>query len=246
MDLTMLHQMSRHGHVDAMLEDALALSTDVTGIPVGVTAIRNLAQILWPKKVDADCVLTPLTLLEAASALKNTPELHEFDYTALLHYLQRSGRQYRAFSDFPHPKNALILPPQAKTPLQLHRGECTFSCRRSHQGNSAIRFYNPSTQAHATGFIEIIWRIPLEGSMQSFMVVWPHTQLFDIEEARAPFQNLQGFMSRIVDTHSTENPVIIEPNHIITHLTTFRRPKGTYGIQKETLVVCWALNRGRR
>jgi len=50
-------------------------------------------------------------------------------------------------------------------------------------------------------------------------------------------------MSNVIDTHSMEEPVIIEPNHTVTDLTTFRRPKG---IQKETLVVCWALNRGRR
>jgi len=110
----MLCQMSRCGRVDAMLKDALVPSADATGIPVGATAIRNLAQILRPKKVDADCAPTPLTLLEAASALKNAPELHEFDYTALLHYLQRSGRQYRTFpipkkhSSFPHEPKLLF------------------------------------------------------------------------------------------------------------------------------------------
>ena len=51
-------------------------------------------------------------------------------------------------------------------------------------------------------------------------------------------------MSWIVDTHSTEDLVIIKPNHIITHLTTFQHLKGTYGIQKEMLIMCWALNRG--
>ena len=110
----------------------------------------------------------------------------------------------------------------------------------------AISFYNPSTETHVTGFIEKNWQIPLQGSMQPFVVVQPHTHLSAIKEGKAPFKNYQGFMSRIVDAQSTENPVIIEPNHIITHVTTFQRPEGTYGIQRETLIVCWALNRGHR
>ena len=182
------------------------------------------------------------------SALKHVLKHPELNYTALIYYLQRSQHQYWAFNDFPHPRNALILSPQAKTPLQLHHGEYTFSCWTLHQANSTIRFYNLSTQTHATGFIERIWQVPLEGSMQSFVVVWPHAQLSNIEEERAPFQNSPGFMSQIVDAKATEdkNPVIIEPNHIITHLTTFWHPEGTYGIQKRTLIMCWALNRGCR
>jgi hypothetical protein len=246
MDLTMLRQMSRRGRVDAMLKDALEPSTDGAAIPMEVTAIQNLAQILQPKDASIDCAPIPLAPTEIATALKNAPNLDEFDYAALLHYLRGSGRQYRDFNDFPHPKNALVLPPRAETPLQLQRGECTFSCRHSHEGNSAITFYNPSTQARATGFIEKIWRLPLEGSMQSFVVVRPHRRLSAIEEGMAPFQHYPGFMSQIVDAHAIDGPVIIEPHHIVTHLTTFRRPKGTYDIPRETLVVCWALNRGRR
>jgi hypothetical protein len=204
MDLTMLRQMSCRGRVDAMLEDALGQPADTPVISTGATAVgviatRNLAQILRPQKASAQGAPIPLTFSNAAAALKNAPELHRVDYNALLHYLQRSGRPYRAFDDFPHPKNALILPPRAETPLQLLRGECTFSCRRSHQGNSAISFYNPSTETHATGFIETIWWVPLEGSLQPFVVVRPHTLLSAIEEAKAAFQNYQGFMSRIID-----------------------------------------------
>ena len=50
-------------------------------------------------------------------------------------------------------------------------------------------------------------------------------------------------MSHIVDAIPSHNLLIIEPIHIVTHLTTFRRPVGTYGIPRETIIVCWALNR---
>lgn len=56
-------------------------------------------------------------------------------------------------------------------------------------------------------------------------------------------------MTRIVDAEASKEDselVVIEPAHIVTHLTTFHRPAGTYGIDKDILVVCWALNRGRR
>ncbi|KAE9393831.1 hypothetical protein BT96DRAFT_943640 [Gymnopus androsaceus JB14] len=39
---------------------------------------------------------------------------------------------------------------------------------------------------------------------------------------------------------------IVEPQHIITHLTTYKRSAGTYGIQQEVLVICWAMNHGLR
>ena len=64
----------------------------------------------------------------------------------------------------------------------------------------------------------------------------------------APFERYPGFMTKIVDAAPSDDNalVIIEPTHIITHLTTFQRPEGTYSIQQKTLVICWALNRGRR
>jgi hypothetical protein len=76
MDLTMLRQMSHHGCVDAMLEDALGQPADTTGKSAGVTAVgetatRNLAQILWPQKVSAQGTPIPLTHSDAAAALKS-------------------------------------------------------------------------------------------------------------------------------------------------------------------------------
>ncbi|KAF8232055.1 hypothetical protein L208DRAFT_1466182 [Tricholoma matsutake] len=73
-----------------------------------------------------------------------------------------------------HQINAISLPPQAQHLLQVHRDECTFSCEKSHKGNSAIKFYNPLTQAHDTGFIQNIWRLPLEGIMHTFIRVCSH------------------------------------------------------------------------
>ncbi|KAF8231219.1 hypothetical protein L208DRAFT_1102612, partial [Tricholoma matsutake] len=49
-----------------------------------------------------------------ADILAKAPCLLEVDYNSLLDYLHQIGRLYRAFSDLPHPPNAIILPPQAQ------------------------------------------------------------------------------------------------------------------------------------
>jgi len=67
-------------------------------------------------------------------------------------------------------------------------GDRTFSCQKSHEGNSAIKFYNPYSQKYDTGFIKLIWRIPLEGAMEIFLVVCPHHWLPFLSEADAPFE----------------------------------------------------------
>ena len=156
LDLTMLRQMSRRAHVDAFLCDGL-----------GDAASNNLAKILQPVDILANHIPTPLNPVETAAVLKKAPKLAPTDYNALLNYLQSTGRQYQNFNAIPHPPNALILPPHAELPLQVHHHGHTFSCQQSHEGNSAIQFYNPQTQAHDTGFIQVIWRVPLEAYMHT-------------------------------------------------------------------------------
>ncbi|KAF9455478.1 hypothetical protein BDZ94DRAFT_1366470 [Collybia nuda] len=235
LDLTMLRQMARKGRLHAILED---------GVQTEDVGVRRLASILQPTTL-SDSVPTPLGPAELAAFLKKAPELPQNEYNALLHYLQQTGRQFRAYDNFPHPQNAMILPPRAQRPLQLHRNGQTFSCQQSHRGNSGIRFYNPLKNSHDTGFIQSIWMVPLAGTRHPFIVVRPHRPLPEDIEGQAPFQHYPGFLSRILDANPTDTLLIIEPPHIVTHLTTFWRPAGTYGIKEETLVVCWALNRGR-
>jgi hypothetical protein len=88
----------------------------------------------------------------------------------------------------------------------------------------------------------------LEATLKTFIIIRPHRVLPVQEEERAPFINYPGFKARIFDSQPSDDSelVIIEPHHILTHLTTFQRPAGTYGIDRETLVVCLALDRGRK
>ena len=229
----MLRQMSRRAYLDAVLTDTIDQDS------------AQLAHILNTAYDITESMPGQLQPSEVADILQKAPDLTTIEYKALLQYLQSTGRPYRAFDDLPHPSGALILPPQAKRPNQFHHNNHTFSCQHSHIGNSAIQFYDPLSQSHDTGFIQTIYQLPLEASMQTFIVVSPHQPLPFSEESKAPFHNHSGYMSRIVDVQPSEKTILLRLDHIITHLTTYQRPKGTYHIDWDTLIVCWALNRGR-
>ena len=79
--------------------------------------------------------------------------------------------------------------------------------------------------------------------MEIFLVVCPYRWLPFLSEADAPFERYLGFMTKIVDAAPSDDNalVIIEPTHIITHLTTFQHLEGTYSIQQKTLVIFWVL-----
>ncbi|EDR00486.1 uncharacterized protein LACBIDRAFT_334088 [Laccaria bicolor S238N-H82] len=62
---------------------------------------------------------TPLDSAEMAAVFKKASNLPQDAYDALLVYLQATGHQYRAYDAFPHPSNALILPPTVELPLQV-------------------------------------------------------------------------------------------------------------------------------
>jgi hypothetical protein len=235
MDLTMLRQHSRRARLEALLHDGTKPGTKE------LASILNSSADMPPQSK-----LTALSPTEAADILAGAPKLDEAEYGELLQYLQHTGHIFRHWNDLPHPPNSTVLPPHATRPLQIHRGEYTFSCQRSHQGNSAVYFYNPLTHTHATGFIELIWQIPLQATLRTFLIIRPHRPLSTQEEEQALFINFPGFRARILDSQPSNELIIIELAHILTHLTTFQRPSRTYGIDRETLVVCSALDRGRR
>lgn len=105
----MLRQMSRRGRVDALLHDGLQDGK-----------MNGLADILRPAVKTSDLSPTPLDSAGIAAVLKKASDLPRDAYDALLDYLQATGHQYRAYDAFPHPPNALILPPKVKLPLQVH------------------------------------------------------------------------------------------------------------------------------
>jgi hypothetical protein len=183
----------------------------------------------------------------AAEIIAKGKKLSEGHYNMLWAYLTIAGGQLWYAHNLTHPDGALVLPPTAKHPSEFHLNGDTFSCRRSHQANSSIQFYT-ATGTTNMGFIEVIWQLPLEGHMRTFLLVRPHKPLPLEQEQKAPFHNRPRFYTKIMDAGESPDSAltIIEPRHIITHTVVYKRPAASYHTQMDILVVCWALNRGRK
>lgn len=207
--------------------------------------IQELTSILEPE--DAKNLLlnpTALDCAEIVSIQAKSPSMQTHEYVSLQAYLLFTGCAYHTYTDVPHPEYALVLPPIANCPSQINLNDHTYSCYSSHIGNSAIQFCDPKTQKIETGSIHLILQMLLQGFMRTFLFVHGHGTLTDAEEQLTPYPTHPRFMTKVVDAKFSDTLFIIEPQHIITHLTTLKQPAGTYGISRETLVVCWALNRG--
>ncbi|KAI5898333.1 uncharacterized protein SCHCODRAFT_02611784 [Schizophyllum commune H4-8] len=227
LSLTMMKQSSRSSRLEALLQDNSADSA----------VIREFGSILQ----STDITNAPI---EPAKLSRFTEE----EYAALLSYLRGTGRPYRAFEQFPHPKDALVLAPW-KQDIQTHgQDKYLYSCQRSNLSNSAVYFYNPSTGTCETGLIQDIWQVELGDSAKSdaiFLSIGLHSSLSAADDARGGYIHRPGFLTRLVST-TLSAKVIVEPQHLRTQLTMLKRPRGAYGIDKEFYTVCWALNRGRR
>ncbi|KAJ4479708.1 hypothetical protein C8J55DRAFT_429196 [Lentinula edodes] len=207
--------------------------------------IKQLHTIIKPDSTKSPHQIH-LSEAECAKFLFEAPDLRPQEYVILQQYLHQIGRPFRTYTDIPHPEYSLVLPPAAKRALNISANKYTYSCFSSHLGNSSIQFYDRFTQTLHTGFIHTILQLPLEGILQSFLLVQEHFSLPPAEEQKAPYIKYPELMTRIVGAAPSNKIFVIEPQHIITHLTTLFQTKGTYGIPFETYVVCWGLNRGRK
>ncbi|KAL1742236.1 hypothetical protein HDZ31DRAFT_75655 [Schizophyllum fasciatum] len=214
LSLTMMKQSSRSSRLEALLQDNSADSA----------VIREFGSILQ----STDITNSPI---EPAKLSRFTEE----EYAALLSYLRGTGRPYRAFEQFPHPKDALVLAPW-KQDIQTHgQDKYLYSCQRSNLSNSAVYFYNPSTGTCETGLIQDIWQVELGDSAESdaiFLSIGLHSSLSAADDARGGYIHRPGFLTRLVST-TLSAKVIVEPQHLRTQLTMLKRPRGAYGIDKE-------------
>ncbi|KAJ7119217.1 hypothetical protein C8R43DRAFT_960148 [Mycena crocata] len=236
MPLTMLTQIARRGRLEAHLTDQQMND----GHP------GQLAQILKPQVAAQTRASQRLTEVEVAKILATAKDLLEDDYQMLLQYQVSKGQPWRSCYQLPHPPGALILPPCVVQCTEFAMGSRVFSCYRSTRGNSGIQFKHPSDSSLITGYIEQIWEVPLEKHMQTFVLVQKHTSLSSTFTSKTPYSAFPLFEAKVVSAAPSNRFCIIEPKHILTHLTVYKRPKGTYGINSAVLTICWALNRGRR
>ncbi|KZV94512.1 hypothetical protein EXIGLDRAFT_611659 [Exidia glandulosa HHB12029] len=235
----MLQQFCRRGRIDALLHDG--------------TDDAELARLLDLLHLDAsqDEQTHPRpapTSTQIAEMLRDADDLSASEYGLLLAHLRKDGQPWRDRTAYPHPLAAaeFIVPSAAVVHSECNFFGRTFSCARSHDGNSAIEFYNYERTTSYTGVIEALWDIPLRGVVRSFALVRPHKPLPHHEELKGPFHARHRFRVRLVAADPSEELIVIEHAQIIAHAVVYPRPAGTYGINHKILAVCTALNRGRR
>jgi hypothetical protein len=237
MPLTMLQQMARRGRLEAKLSDEQFRGG----------ASGRLAEVLQPEAATLRAAAQPLSEIQVANILAGAKDFELEAYEMLLGYQNSKGQLWHSCYEFNHPHGALVLPPRALKPKYYKLGDQTFSCFKSRQNNAGIQFKSPDNPSiQLTGFIEEIWQLPLESYMQTFFLVQKHKLLSPALLKKTPFATLPLFATTAVDAEGSNEFLIIEPRHILTHLTFYHRPKNTYGINKRILIICWALNRGRR
>ncbi|THV00962.1 hypothetical protein K435DRAFT_656238, partial [Dendrothele bispora CBS 962.96] len=244
MDFTMLRQMCRVGRYNALASDGHFQSAEM----------KALSHLLSPNKSKSsmDTNFQSVTAEEIAKLRRKSRTISETDYNLLFKYLyEHTGLPWRHVNRIPHPPNALVLPSTIPTLTHFqHRGH-KYSTKTAHDGNSAIQFYDydPHRRTVYTGSITCIWQIALEyqGRKQLciFILVAMDISLSSEEEENLPFHQYPRFNTRVVDGAPSEQFVVLEPSHIISHTVVYPRPTGTYGINRETKTVCLSLNRGR-
>lgn len=230
----MMTQVTRRGRVKAAFQND--------------NDLKPLLAIIEPSSTSDD---RPLTEDEQDAFLGSANKiLNNVEYDMLLQHLHTTGRMFVSVRETGmRDWGTQFLYTQVHNLNDAKVASRTFSRRTSHEGNSGIQFINPTTQQPDTGFIEGIWRTLLNSNRHLFFIVAPHKRLPIAEEQKTPFFRFnKEYATRVVDVEPSGECVIIEQHQIITHLSTYRRPAKAkaYGIERDILVVCWALNRGRR
>jgi hypothetical protein len=211
-DYTMLKQMARRSRLLAFLHDNESKNP----------LLQSFSTILEPGDLTKPPVPQELSSSDIALFLSKVPKLLGTEYTLIQQYLHSTGRPYCSYTNLPHPEFALILPPNAKRLTEFHNNGRTYSCHLSHPGNSAIQFHDCESQSPRTGVIDNIFEIAIEGFLRKFILVQHHRDLNKHDLALTPYLNYPRMMAKVVETTLSNEIIVIEPHHIITHLTTFR------------------------
>lgn len=192
---------------------------------------------------------TPPTIdsAEQAEFLRTASQLSEQDYSRILSHMRGLGIECCSWLDFDSSPQTPALPPRARLLPDITLDGRKYSCHHCHYGNSSIQF--DLTHLHGVprlgGFIEHIWEIPVDGLLRTFISVRIHSELTEQEQACTPFAQYPRLLSQLVPAAPSTTCIIIEPAQIVSHVVAYPRPAGSFGIDRDTLALCSALDRGR-
>lgn len=228
-----MRQINRRFRLQVLLQ----CSDDASVPSARLSSILEPDRATGPKVLDAEAT---------AAYLAPLPHMEKADHDLVLAYLNAHGPPYLDCEHRPLFPDSRVFPPVAKLRTEWRVDDRTYSRIDSHSGNSAIQFRHPDSGHSKTGSITSILCIPLQGVLRTFFIVTLHKPLPEAELRKTPFPSHPRLLTTAVDKVLSDTRVVIESEHIITHLTTYIRPAGTYKVGKPFMVICWALNRGRK
>jgi hypothetical protein len=140
-----------------------------------------------------------------------------------------------------------VLPSRGKKLTSFKHKTRTFGTFEKNDGNSSISFRHPSTGRKDTGFIRSMWTQVLQGQQRIFVVVQPHGEVLPVDAAKTPYLTHTHFKCTVRYTHPPQPQplLVIEPEHIISHIAYHSRPAGTYGITRAITIFADSLHRDR-
>jgi hypothetical protein len=92
-----------------------------------------------------------------------------------------------------------------------------------------------------------MWTQVLQGQQRIFVVVQPHGEVLPADAAKTPYLTHTHFKCTVRYTHPPQPQplLVIEPEHIISHIAYHSRPAGTYGIARAITIFADSLHRDR-
>lgn len=236
MDYTMLRQMARRCRLLAHLHNSEFVD------PI----LKQFADILDMKNTTKPKAPEELDDFAVACHLSKSPRMSPKQYKSIMDYLNACGEATVSWLSYPSIEyQSMILPPNARRLREYHEHGRTYSCNSVHHSHSLVQFRKPnSTDAPMTGVIQFILELPLHGFLRKFIFVAPHKP---IDLSHTPLGNRPRTMTALVEIQPYKTLIVMEPKHIITHISAWKRPAHTYsGINKPFMTVGLALNRGRK
>ncbi|KAJ2916077.1 hypothetical protein MD484_g4344, partial [Candolleomyces efflorescens] len=244
LDFTMLRNICRRGRLAAIFERT---ATDLALNPL-FSAATNIFQSFTNTSTSKNMDNSMLSEEEAATFNGSGSQLPEHIYAKLLSYLSKFSLQseFRHRSLIPHPADAQILSDYAQLRKHVKKGNRSYSTYDAHHGNSSVSYHNEEG-AIGAGFIDMIFEQVVEGRVRVFFVIAPHSPLNAVDELTSPYRSRPGFLANIVydEPYSNDSLVIAEANAILGHVPFYRRPAGTFGISRPTIVIINSLHRER-
>ncbi|EAU88650.2 hypothetical protein CC1G_01023 [Coprinopsis cinerea okayama7 len=257
MDYTMLRHISQRGRLLAHLDSFPEQEPQDNRGHIPNMLLKHGVDLL---RLDISCsdssIHDPQRTHRPAPKLTPIPE---DEYLQVLDFLNRQPRtsSLRHYAAYPHPlPTPSILPKSAILRSTLAHNTRDYSVFHHHQGQSSVAFRNPLTGQQSFGFICSIWQLCTGDPTLDdgeIVVVAEHRFLHGADHGKDIYRALPNFMTQIAYDHPLclgenvppETLVIIRKVDIQNQVPFHRRPPGSFGISRPTILLTSVLSRLR-